>query len=60
MGDDDMDNDYMPARRVDRGELYWVAPDATRGSVPGYPHPPSSCRTTCSTIRASTPWSSAP
>jgi len=26
-------------RRIDRGELYWVAPDGTRGSIPGYPHP---------------------
>lgn len=22
-----------------RGELYWVGPDPTRGSVPGFPHP---------------------
>jgi mRNA interferase MazF len=34
-----MDDDHTPARRIDRGELYWVAPDGTRGSVPGYPHP---------------------
>lgn len=24
---------------VRRGEIYWVAPDETRGSVPGLPHP---------------------
>jgi len=24
---------------VHRGEIYWVAPDETRGSVPGRPHP---------------------
>ena len=24
---------------VNRGELYWVAPDESRGSVPGHPHP---------------------
>jgi mRNA interferase MazF len=24
---------------VRRGELYWVEPDETRGSVPGFPHP---------------------
>jgi mRNA interferase MazF len=24
---------------VRRGELYWVEPDQTRGSVPGFPHP---------------------
>jgi mRNA interferase MazF len=24
---------------VHRGEIYWVAPDETRGSVPGFPHP---------------------
>lgn len=25
--------------RIHRGELYWVAPDDTRGPVPGYSHP---------------------
>lgn len=24
---------------VNRGELFWVAPDESRGSVPGYAHP---------------------
>lgn len=24
---------------VNRGELYWIAPDESRGSVPGHPHP---------------------
>src|SRR4030081_2494659 len=24
---------------VQRGELYWIGPDETRGSVPGHPHP---------------------
>jgi mRNA interferase MazF len=36
------DNDTLPRqpeRRIDRGDLYWVAPDDTRGAVPGYPHP---------------------
>ena len=37
---DDHDTLPLPSeRRIDRGELYWVAPDGTRGSVPGYPHP---------------------
>ena len=37
-----MDDDtlpHRPERRIDRGELYWVAPDDTRGAVPGHPHP---------------------
>ena len=36
------DDDALPfghERRIDRGELYWVAPDGTGGSIPGYPHP---------------------
>jgi mRNA interferase MazF len=24
---------------VQRGDLYWIGPDETRGSVPGHPHP---------------------
>ncbi len=24
---------------IHRGDLFWLAPDDTRGSVPGYPHP---------------------
>ncbi len=27
------------SRLVSRGEIYWVEPDETRGSVPGEPHP---------------------
>jgi mRNA interferase MazF len=25
--------------KIYRGEIYWIAPDETRGSVPGYRHP---------------------
>ncbi len=36
-------NDDAPTppveRIINRGDLFWVAPDATRGSVPGRPHP---------------------
>jgi mRNA interferase MazF len=24
---------------IRRGDIFWIAPDASRGSVPGYPHP---------------------
>lgn len=24
---------------IHQGELYWIAPDETRGSIPGHPHP---------------------
>ena len=24
---------------IQQGNIYWIAPDASRGSVPGYPHP---------------------
>ena len=27
------------AERVNRGDLYWITADETRGSVPGRPHP---------------------
>lgn len=27
------------AGRVNRGDLFWMAPDESRGSVPGYTHP---------------------
>jgi mRNA interferase MazF len=37
--DDDRTLPPAPTRRIDRGDLYWVAPDDARGSVPGYPHP---------------------
>lgn len=37
---DDRDSRLVPhAGEVRRGEIYWVAPDETRGSVPGVPHP---------------------
>ncbi|MBA2676393.1 type II toxin-antitoxin system PemK/MazF family toxin [Ramlibacter sp.] len=26
-------------QRIRRGEIYWVAPDGTEGSIPGHPHP---------------------
>ena len=26
-------------RAISQGDLFWIAPDASRGSVPGYPHP---------------------
>lgn len=29
----------LTSRIVSRGEIYWVEPDETRGSVPGEPHP---------------------
>lgn len=31
----------MPARspRIDRGDVFWIAPDDSRGSVPGISHP---------------------
>ena len=25
--------------RINRGDLFWIDPDESRGSVPGYPHP---------------------
>lgn len=28
-----------PARSVNRGDLFWIAADPSRGSVPGVPHP---------------------
>lgn len=27
------------APRIDRGDLYWLAPDDSRGAVPAYSHP---------------------
>jgi len=29
----------MPSDLIHRGELYWLEPDESRGSVPGHPHP---------------------
>jgi mRNA interferase MazF len=29
----------VATRLINRGEIYWVAADPTRGSVPGWPHP---------------------
>ena len=26
-------------RRVNRGDIFWIAPDEARGSIPGAPHP---------------------
>lgn len=28
-----------PPARIHRGDLFWIAPDESRGSVPGYSHP---------------------
>lgn len=28
-----------PARQIDRGDIFWIAPDDSRGAVPGYSHP---------------------
>ncbi|NOJ77285.1 type II toxin-antitoxin system PemK/MazF family toxin [Myxococcus xanthus] len=29
----------MPPERINRGDVFWVAPDDSRGPVPGYSHP---------------------
>ena len=29
----------VPARVIHRGDIFWVAADASRGSIPGVPHP---------------------
>jgi mRNA interferase MazF len=29
----------MPGPRIDRGDIFWIAPDPSRGSIPGQPHP---------------------
>ncbi len=29
----------IPSRAVRRGDIFWIDPDAERGSVPGFPHP---------------------
>lgn len=29
----------LPANSINRGDLFWIGPDESRGSVPGYPHP---------------------
>ena len=29
----------MTAPTIHRGDLFWIAPDGSRGSVPGHPHP---------------------
>lgn len=37
-----MDRETQPNptdRRIDRGSIFWVAPDESRGSIPGVPHP---------------------
>ena len=28
-----------PPQVISRGDLFWIEPDESRGSVPGYPHP---------------------
>jgi mRNA interferase MazF len=28
-----------PSSRIDRGDVFWIAPDDSRGSVPSYAHP---------------------
>jgi mRNA interferase MazF len=28
-----------PATRIDRGDLFWIAPDDARGPIPRYSHP---------------------
>ena len=27
------------SERIDRGDVFWIEPDDSRGTVPGYPHP---------------------
>src|SRR5687768_16620259 len=37
-----MDREVAPesgTREVSRGDIFWIAPDEARGSVPGVPHP---------------------
>jgi mRNA interferase MazF len=37
-----MDREIAPesgTRDVNRGDIFWIAPDEARGSVPGVPHP---------------------
>lgn len=37
-----MDRSTAPqpgVRRVNRGDIFWIAPDEARGSIPGAPHP---------------------
>lgn len=29
----------LPSNTINRGDLFWIGPDESRGSVPGYPHP---------------------
>jgi mRNA interferase MazF len=29
----------MTGATIHRGDLFWIAPDESRGSVPGHPHP---------------------
>ena len=29
----------QPQRTIYRGDIFWVASDATKGSIPGVPHP---------------------
>lgn len=36
----DRETDAIPTTRViRRGDIFWVAPDESRGSIPGVPHP---------------------
>jgi mRNA interferase MazF len=28
-----------PSARIDRGDVFWIGPDDSRGAVPGYSHP---------------------
>lgn len=37
-----MDREIQPSptgRRINRGDIFWVASDESRGSIPGVPHP---------------------
>lgn len=31
--------DAPPNADVSRGDIFWMAPDGSRGSIPGHPHP---------------------
>jgi mRNA interferase MazF len=31
--------DATPSAKINRGDLFWLAPDETRGQAPGYSHP---------------------
>ncbi|RKG97181.1 type II toxin-antitoxin system PemK/MazF family toxin [Corallococcus sp. CA053C] len=34
-----METQTQPERRIQRGDLFWLVPDDSQGSLPGIPHP---------------------